>query len=61
MFDERLKSTKITDKKRIEAPDEELELGSYLKSSFCMFSGKAIPVKLQFPLRNKMCTIFTFL
>jgi predicted DNA-binding transcriptional regulator YafY len=54
---DRMKNIKITDKKRIETPDEELELGSYLKSSFCMFSGKAIPVKLQFPLRNKMCNV----
>ena len=55
---DRMKNIKIIDSTR-NFPDEPLDLGQYIKSSFCMFSGKSEYVTLRFPLENKYCNIVT--
>ena len=53
---DRMKNIQILDSNRIEPP-EEIVIGNYLKSSFCMFSGKEECVTLRFPMTYKMCNI----
>lgn len=53
---DRMKNIELIDLKR-NLPDEELNLGQYIKSSFSMFSGKSEYVTLRFPLENKYCNV----
>lgn len=53
---DRMKNIQIIEDSRIKIP-KELDIGSYLKSSFSMFSGKEEIVTLRFPMTNKMCNV----
>lgn len=53
---DRMKNIELIASKR-NLPDEELDLGEYIKSSFSMFSGKSEYVTLRFPLENKYCNV----
>lgn len=53
---DRMRNIKLITSKR-NLPDEELDLGEYIKSSFSMFSGKSEYVTLRFPLENKYCNV----
>lgn len=53
---DRMKNIELIDLKR-NLPDEELNLGQYIKSSFSMFNGKSEYVTLRFPLENKYCNV----
>lgn len=51
---DRMKNIKLIASKR-NLPDEELNLGQYIKSSFSMFSGKSEYVTLRFPHPATIC------
>lgn len=53
---DRMKNIRIVDCGRIKPP-KEIDIGKYLKSSFCMFSGVEEYVTLRFPMENKMCNV----
>lgn len=53
---DRMRNIELIASKR-NLPNEELDLGQYIKSSFSMFSGKSEYVTLRFPLENKYCNV----
>ena len=53
---DRMRNIELIASKR-NLPDEELNLGQYIKSSFSMFRGKSEYVTLRFPLENKYCNV----